>query len=92
MARDEIPFDEDMMTLIMGVGGPEEPGQHGRTKAPYPTEDAISVLTQIRDLCDDFLMKAGKEGEDEEKPEKPEKKPERKEDKGGKPDFDEGEM
>lgn len=64
MAKD-IPFDEDMMTLIMGVGGPDEPGQHGRTKAPFPTEDAVGVITQIRDLCDDFLMKSGKEEEKE---------------------------
>lgn len=66
MAKD-IPFDEDMMTLIMGVGGPDEPGQHGRTKAPFPTKDAIGVITQIKDLCEDFLSKAGKESEDEPK-------------------------
>lgn len=64
MAKD-IPFDEDMMTLIMGVGGPDEPGQHGRTKAPLPTKDAVGIITQIRDLCDDFLMKSGKEDEDD---------------------------
>lgn len=59
-----MPFDEDMMTLIMGVGGPEEPGQHGRTKTTMPTTDAVSVVTQIRDLCEEFLMGAGKEDED----------------------------
>lgn len=71
-----IPFDEDIMTLIMGVGGPEEPGQHGRTNAPMPTQDAIGILTQIRDLCDEFLVKAGKEEEGD----KPEKKKESEED------------
>lgn len=64
MAKKDLPFDEDMMTLIMGVGGPNEPGQHGRTNAPMPTEDATSLIIQIRDLCDDFLMKSGKEDED----------------------------
>ena len=49
---DKIPFDEDTMTLIMGLGGPDKPGQHGRT---------------IRDLCADYLQSAGKEDEDEEK-------------------------
>lgn len=62
----KIPFDDDVMTMIMGIGGPEEPGQHGRVQAPMPTKDAIDVLTQIRDLCDDFLSKAGKEDEMEE--------------------------
>ena len=33
---DKIPFDEDTMTLIMGLGGPEKPGQHGRTMIPAP--------------------------------------------------------
>lgn len=74
MAKEEIPFDDDMMTLIMGLGGPEEPGQHGRTKAPMPEKQAIDVITEIRDLCEDFLAKAGKEdgGEDEKGSEEPE--------------------
>lgn len=62
MAKD-IPFDEDMMLLFSGIGDPNEPGQHGRTAAPVPTDDAIDTITQIRDLCEDFLMKAGKEDE-----------------------------
>ena len=66
MAKD-LPFDDDVMTMIMGVGGPDEPGQHGRTQAPFPTEDAIDVITQIRDLCDDFLSKAGKDEEESDK-------------------------
>lgn len=63
----KIPFDDDVMTMIMGVGGPEEPGQHGRTNAPMPTNDAIKLVTDIRDMCDEFLMKAGKEEESDEK-------------------------
>lgn len=65
----KIPFDDDVMTMIMGVGGPEEPGQHGRTNAPMPTNDAIKLVTDIRDMCDDFLSKAGKEDEKEEETE-----------------------
>lgn len=62
----KIPFDDDVMTMIMGIGGPEEPGQHGRTQAPMPTNDAIKLVTDIRDMCDEFLQKAGKDEEREE--------------------------
>jgi hypothetical protein len=58
---DRIPFDEDTMTLIMGLGGPEKPGQHGRTMIPAPENKAIDIITQIRDLCEDFLQTADKE-------------------------------
>lgn len=72
----KIPFDEDAMTLIMGLGGPEKPGQHGRTLVPAPDQKAIDVITQIRDICEDFLRSADKgtenEKEDGEKPEEPE--------------------
>lgn len=64
---DKIPFDEDTMTLIMGLGDPEKPGQHGRTMVPAPEQTAIDLITQIRDLCVDYLQSAGKEDEDEEK-------------------------
>lgn len=64
---DKIPFDEDTMTLIMGLGGPDEPGQHGRTMIPAPEEKAIDVITQIRDLCEEFLQTADKEEKPEEK-------------------------
>lgn len=63
----EMPFDDDVMTLIMGVT-PEEPGPHGRMQCPPPTGDAVSLVTKIRDMCEDFLMKAGKEEESEERP------------------------
>lgn len=60
----KIPFDDDVMTMIMGVGGSEEPGQHGRTHAPMPSKDAIDVLTEIRDMCDEFLNKVDKNTEE----------------------------
>lgn len=63
----EMPFDDDIMTLIMGVT-PEMPGPHGRMQCPPPTGDAVSLVTKIRDMCEDFLMKAGKDEESEEQP------------------------
>ena len=62
-----IPFDEDTMTLIMGLGGPEKPGQHGRTMVPAPEQKAIDLVTEIRDMCEEFLQSAGKEEKPEEK-------------------------
>ena len=64
---DKIPFDEDTMTLIMGLGDPGKPGQHGRTMIPAPEDKAIDVITQIRDLCVEFLQSADKEEKPEEK-------------------------
>lgn len=77
----EMPFDDDIMTLIMGVT-PEAPGQHGRVSVPAPTKDAVSIITQIKDLCEEFL-ECCKECEDGEKPEK--------EGKHVKPDFSDDE-
>lgn len=62
---DRIPFDEDVMTLIMGLGDPEKPGQHGRTMVPAPEKKAIDLVTEIRDMCEEFLRSAEKP-EDEE--------------------------
>jgi len=79
------PFDDDMMTLIMGIE-PDEPGQHGRTKVPSPDKDAVGIITQIKDLCEEFLMRAGKESDGEEQEKRPAsetKKPKRSEN-----DFD----
>ena len=64
---ERIPFDEDTMTLIMGLGEPGKPGQHGRSTVPAPENKAIDVITQIRDLCEDFLRSADKEEKPEEK-------------------------
>lgn len=54
----EMPFDEDVMTLIMGVS-PEEPGQHGRTKVPMPKEDAVGLICSIKEMCEQFLEAHG---------------------------------
>ena len=67
----ELPFDEDVMTLIMGLGGPEESGQHGRKTVPAPDKTAIDLVMEIRDLCEGFLKSA-----DKDKEEKPEEKEE----------------
>ena len=64
----ELPFDDDVMTLIMGLGEPEKPGQHGRTMIPAPEQNAIDFATQIRDLCEEFLLSMGKAKEEEKKP------------------------
>lgn len=64
---EKIPFDEDTMTLIMGLGGPEKPGQHGRTMIPAPEQTAVDLITQIRDLCEKYLQSADKEEKREEK-------------------------
>lgn len=65
MADKNLPFDDDTMTLIMGLGDPEKPGQHGRKTIPAPENDAIDTITQIRDLCEQFLQTAGKENDEE---------------------------
>lgn len=54
----EMPFDEDVMTLIMGVS-PEKPGQHGRTKVPMPKEDAVGLICSIKEMCEQFLESHG---------------------------------
>lgn len=59
-----IPFDEDTMTLIMGLGGPEKPGQHGRTMIPAPEQQAIDLITEIRDMCEEYLRSAEKGDEE----------------------------
>ena len=81
----EMPFDEDVMTLIMGVS-PEEPGQHGRTKVPMPKEDAVGLICSIKEMCEQFLEAHGEScgGEPEDKKDGPdsERQPD---DKKGKP-------
>lgn len=53
------PFSEDVMTIILGID-PEEPGMHGPLKEPCPTQDAVGLVTKIRDMCDEWLRSAGK--------------------------------
>ena len=64
-----MPFSEDAMTIILGLGDPCEPGMHGPMQSPMPDKAAIDLITNIRDMCDDWLMKCGKC--DEEKPDLP---------------------
>lgn len=88
MAKD-IPFDDDAMTFLMGVNASDEPGQHGPRKVAPPDNDAIELVTQIRDLCEDFLHSAGKDQPDEEGGEEEEEEPKKGKgkDKGGDKDF-----
>ncbi|MCR4870345.1 MAG: hypothetical protein K5859_03485 [Atopobiaceae bacterium] len=51
---------DDVMTIILGVGDPCEPGMHGPLEEPCPTEDAVGLVTKIRDMCDEWLRSAGK--------------------------------
>ena len=62
---------EDFMTIILGLGDPEEPGMHGPLKEPCPTEDAVTLVTKIRDMCDEWLRSAGKCDEQEESKQQP---------------------
>ena len=51
---------EDFVTIIMGLDDPCEPGMHGKLEEPCPTEDAVTLVTKIRDMCDEWLRSAGK--------------------------------
>ncbi len=55
----EAPFGEDVMTIIMGID-PCEPGMHGPLKEPGPSDDAVGLVTKIRDMCEEWLRSAGK--------------------------------
>ena len=55
------PFGEDVMTIIMGID-PSDPGMHGPLKEPCPTDDAIGLVTKIRDMCDEWLRSANRQG------------------------------
>lgn len=63
------PFGEDVMTIIMGID-PTDPGMHGPLKEPCPTDDAVGLITKIKDMCEEWLCSAGKcEGMDDKEPE-----------------------
>lgn len=65
------PFGDEVMTIIMGID-PSDPGMHGPMKEPCPTDDAIGLITKIKDMCEEWLCTAGKcEGMADEEP-KPE--------------------
>lgn len=55
-----IPFDDNAMTIILGLGDPMDPGMHGPMKSPMPDKTAIDLITSIRDMCDEWLCKCGK--------------------------------
>ena len=55
-----MPMGEDFLTIIMGLDDPCEPGMHGPMKEPCPSDDAVSLVTKIRDMCDEWLRSAGK--------------------------------
>lgn len=77
MARDDMPFDDETMTLIMGLGDPSKPGQHGRTKTPAGTDrSAFEFITNIRDMCEEFIRNYDSE-------DKPEPKEDRKDEEDG---------
>ena len=54
---------DDFMTIILGLSEPEEPGMHGPLKEPCPTSDAVTFVTKVRDMCDEWLRSADKEGD-----------------------------
>jgi hypothetical protein len=56
-----MPMGEDFLTIIMGLDDPCEPGMHGPLKEPCPTDDAVGLVTKIRDMCDEWLRSAGKD-------------------------------
>ena len=55
-----MPMGDDVLTIIMGLDDPCEPGMHGPLKEPCPTDDAVGLVTKIRDMCDEWLRSAGK--------------------------------
>ena len=55
-----MPMGEDVLTIIMGLDDPCEPGMHGPMKEPCPSDDAVGLVTKIRDMCDEWLRSAGK--------------------------------
>jgi len=55
-----MPMGEDFLTIIMGLDDPCEPGMHGPMKEPCPSDDAVGLVTKIRDMCDKWLRSSGK--------------------------------
>lgn len=60
----ELPFNEGILELFKGVGGPMTPGIHGLVCMPNPGNDVVDTITKIRDMCDDLLSRIDK-GEEE---------------------------
>ena len=55
------PFGDEVMTIIMGID-PTDPGMHGPLEEPCPSDDAVGLVTKIRDMCEEWLRSAGKAG------------------------------
>lgn len=55
-----MPMGEDVLTIIMGLDDPCEPGMHGPMKEPCPSDDAVGLVIKIRDMCDEWLRSSGK--------------------------------
>ena len=55
-----MPFGDEVMTIIMGID-PCDPGMHGKCEEPCPTDNAVGLVTKIRDMCDEWLRSAGKQ-------------------------------
>lgn len=49
------PFDDQAITIIMGLDDPMKPGMHGPMKAPAPSDDAVQTIMKIKELCCKFL-------------------------------------
>ena len=71
----DTPFDNETMTIILGLGDPMEPGMHGKMDSPMPDKTAIDLISSIRDMCDDWLMKCGKCDKENNKSDMPENEP-----------------
>lgn len=62
----EMPFDEGILELFKGVGGPMVPGIHGVVCMPNPGNDVVETITKIRDMCDDLLNRMDKDDQEKE--------------------------
>lgn len=51
---------DDVMTIILGIEDPCEPGMHGPLKEKGPSDDAVGLVTKIRDMCDEWLRSCDK--------------------------------
>lgn len=60
MGMQGSPFGDEVMTIIMGID-PTDPGMHGPMEEPCPSDDAVGLVTKIRDMCDEWLRSAGKQ-------------------------------
>lgn len=62
-----MPFSDDIITIMMGID-PSDPGMHGPIEEPCPSDDAVGLVTKIRDMCDEWLCSVGKSEGQHDKP------------------------